>query len=721
MADLHIYLPNLTAQQLLKMLATAIETPPARSRKGTAHASALLATCRVAVHEESHDLYLQGLGGGPLTQEFEQFHQRLVALVPVPGAVQTVSNIPGAGLPVEQAVCILLRFCRGAEKPDPGRQLLVGKNLDEAAAGRVHNLLQATATEVRVATRQAAPGSTAADTYTLFDVRRDPARYAASILPLLDTVCPECTWLPSFSQRHQRIFLSLPAIEEAGGTTEAHGLDEDALLNFVRLVRASPQSFGIADATGENLLALLPRSDGGVTLLPLAGIAFRFLVRTLSPAEATAEVVELVADDAAMQRLEQALAHTDPPTGYRLALRPIRRRGPKDAQQVIKIRAQIERLSQDLAYHWNMGFVRPRLWRFAQSQLPALVDALCGFPRQDLKSGRILYGYAATRRHAGGQARQGYATTPDMAEGVHYLYISPDAFTTNGNLLPYWEHNLAQVTPTIRYWLDPFWARVYHPANQALVFVPEGTVLSPPIHRMEIEEMDQYLRKVLPRWFPDAFTGDQVPARRPIYLFDGYTSGDLPIAVTVLDLADFRPLAADIGWLNDNLLLMEIIDQRELIMTMADDKERQRLAATVRRQAETAVTALYKAGDQLAEQLATKSAEVTRVLTEELQAMLAATDKTIGDIQALDSALDRYRALHAQIHGLHAEADRLLANLLAAEDKLAAQIKDLEHNVQKQLGEAEATRQQAERQVAREVRNLEDTYQELTTRINSLR
>jgi hypothetical protein len=73
------------------------------------------------------------------------------------------------------------------------------------------------------------------------------------------------------------------------------------------------------------------------------------------------------------------------------------------------------------------------------------------------------------------------------------------------------------------------------------------------------------------------------------------------------------------------------------------------------------------------------------------------------------------------MQGLHAEADRLLANLLAAEDKLAAQIKDLERNVQTRLGEAEATRQQVERQVTREVRNLEDTYQELTARIDSLR
>lgn len=739
MADRYICLPRCTSKSLLKMAADAIRESMMKS--GDAPAVELLKTCRVVIGERAHDLYLDSRFDNRWTKQCEHFHKTLTDLYGNDQDVARADRINGNGLPIEEAACVLLRQCRGAQFSDTQRFLLAGAGLTTERVQFLLNTLQATATQAAVALVKGHRRDVSDTSYAVFDVYADQTRYAAVSALIVSNEFADCTKLEQFGGQQNGVYLTLPPLEDSSSQRTAGGLDADSLDNFVYLMRQSPQSFGFLPNEGERRLAMMPTPGAGFQILPLSGQAFQHFFRAIPHSEAVAELVELTADTAAMQRLEQSLAAGSIPVGYRLTLQPNRRRILKDEQHINKIRAQIEKLTQDLAYHWNMGLVRPKLWRFAQWQLPALVDALCSFPMQDLKSGRILYGYASTRRHASGQDRRDYATTSDSAEGAHYLYISQDAFMAQGNPLPYWEGILGRLSPTIRYWLDPFWARFYHPANEALVFVPEGTVLNPPIHRAEVEEMDQYLRKALPRWFRGAFPGDAVTAARPIYLFDGYTSGHNPIRyetdsdvtemhsytpdagpilVTVLDLAKFRPVAAEMSWLSDNLLLMETLGVRPLMEQMADDAGRARLAQTVQEGRNQAVKALNQSASQLAGELTTKTAELTRVMTEELQASLQATESAVTDIQTLDRNLDKYRALHAQMKGLHEQSEALLKGLLQAEAELDQRIRNLEGSVRQSTGAAEQARKRLEAEVETQVGKIESTYRRLTERIERL-
>ncbi len=438
-------------------------------------------------------------------------------------------------------------------------------------------------------------------------------------------------------------------------------LSEDGVHHSVLLAVLPAQNSGL-NHTADNVL----RAD----LLALPAGRFHrnyFLDPEYQRIHVTPQNLEFTAT--AHEGLRSHLKRQKGCEGYRLELRDT---GLRTWEQDI---GEIYRRYQDYEYKYRLwseaNAVRPALMRFSHDQLPELARLLRALPLRTLNSAGLSYACFTPQEAS--------PTSPADADPIselsyHYLYFDHG-----------WS-DLAEVAPllnfarqcerpgvrtkgrpeTMRFWLDPFWARSYHTGgsradtpgeNRCLVFVPEAKALFPTLHGWDPAEMEAYLRDVLTDFLSPGQKG--MLGSRPLFLFDGpYGPDDDRICITLLDRNEFKPFRQRLDWVNDHLDILEAIDS---------DKER-RVAVTAKISGMANLARWEVIADELASRGRPAQDRVEAVARQSHQEVLELVrgELSVFDAQ-LNDAFQRLQTVLEQAQKLNAETVELRAFLRAAE------------------------------------------------------
>lgn len=456
----------------------------------------------------------------------------------------------------------------------------------------------------------------------------------------------------------------------------------DLLTEFPELLAA----IGLTNTTDQSvLLAVLPgesSSDSVLSAELLALPAARFHRNYfLDPQyqRITVAVPDLQFTQSAHHYLREYLKrHRDSP-GYRLELRDTEVRTQEQNL------GEIYRRYRDAEYQFHLlseaNSVRPTLMRFSHDQLPELARLMRALPLRTLNSGGISYACYTPAKAS--------PTSPADADPIselsyHYLYFH-EGWNDVAEVAPLLRFARDSERPaartngrpeTMRFWLDPFWARPYHTGdNRCLVFVPEHKALFPTLHGWDAAEMDKYLSDVLNDFVPS----DQRDnfARRPLFLFDGpFGPNDDRIAITVLDFDQFRPFQQRLDWINDHLDILESLDsipeRRSVLVSkvagMANHARWELIAEE-----------LASRGQQAQDQVAAVAQRSHDDIIELIRNELSVFDKQLND------AFLRLQNVLEQARRLNAETVELRTYLRAAElarDQLVSEAHRLQHSTQ---------------------------------------
>ena len=490
-----------------------------------------------------------------------------------------------------------------------------------------------------------------------------------------------------------------------------------ALSRFCRILRAAPALLGLSgDLPGEGLfVAVDPHGRGrdlGDTLehlydlLYLGRLSFTGQA-DLSPAPMAAADVgvhDLVDSARALDDLRVALARVEPAVGYSLELRRVRFREPAEIERARLLERQAE-IDYRLAYLDSITAPRPRLLRFSHRRLPALAEVVRAFPMKALREGYPLYGY---------QVETPFGAGEDRREGYHYLLIHPeDTVSDDMDPLIRWEH-LDQSAMTFQ--LDPFWARYYHDqGNECLVFVPEGAALFPTMHGWDTAGMDAYMREAVHGWM--GANAPEIPAK-PIYIFDGEIEPNAPLRLTILDREALAPLQARLGWINDHLAIAGAIGIEAYVTEMADDAARSELAERLHTDAREAGEGLEVLIRDTNQTIADRLEELTSVVTEEMNSLVAETHRTTVRLEEYHDYLKELLVLRNESRQTATRAEQLIEATEDGRQELSEYLTRLQKQVEKEVSGAYKTRRAMIGRITRTIRELGATHEELKQQLS---
>ena len=548
-----------------------------------------------------------------------------------------------------------------------------------------------------------AAAKTDADAYTLYFLVDDVARFSAFQSAVNGGLFAEDLQLDCYISEqdgHER-YLFLPG--------DIHP-KQKALDHFCDILLTVPGLFGIQEGAeiGKVIAAVsLPPSDKPESKAQLFFTAhLSFSSEGLTTPSTTKirsfDIVSLNNNPDALQQLQNEIRQLDPQIGYRLRLRKTRYRRPNENEHKRLTLAQIE-INERIAELTSLGTPRPMLFRFSQDQLPVLADVLRSYPVQELA--RLRYAFQGT--------------TDRFSEGVHYLIVNPDVVMVELDPLIYWDTYGVQL---MRFWLDPHWARFYRRnENKAFVFVPHGMTLYPTMHSWGATTMDAYLRDILGDKYHGG-SGVSTLSNAPLYLFDGDAKSDSELYLTILDRNQFAPLdSVRIGWLNDNLSLLDAVGVDSFIEQMADHTKQQRIAESVREATQGAETKFEKIATQINKTMVQITNDLTTCLTTELKRIVDETEDLTQKAQALQRRVEELESLHQEMTTLANKTNRKVAQVENKIPEVAQQTENLTSRVERVIDETERQRLHLQENTEQAVEVLKQTQFTLKAKLAELR
>lgn len=532
----------------------------------------------------------------------------------------------------------------------------------------------------------------------------------------------DCQLLSAFEVDEQCIFLPQNSNPSLAG-----------LRNFRRLYLTVPELFGLEprNQTASLLLAIgdviyykSPESDlqqrifivtetgsqqdDSITPLrlvyPLDYLDFIDQSAITPPASDYAEikVFNLNSTEQAIEKLAEEIKQAEPEVGYKLELRQGYQKDDSDAKRIV-IMEQLSELENQLAYLNGVSQPRPLLLRFTQSQLPALADAIRSFPASDVGKGYIRYAFQATDINPG---------------GWHYLWFDPSAIVMT-EPYPLWRWTSLDHFH-MRFWLDPFWARYYIDVDQdCLVFVPEGMTLFPALHSWDTENMSQYMRDMMARWFHGQASVPELP-KYPIYIFDEDQNIEGNINIQVLDRDAFKPLDKQIGWLNDNLVVHNKIDIENYIRQMAGDISWMQLSENVANVRKKREAAFMEEAAVSNDKIADEFNQLTTVFTEEIARIKQESEISLDEIKKLHKQFRNLKTVFNEFQSTYAEIQTATEESKTLADTAAGKLKRLGQGIKNQVSAADKQMIDMENNIHSTIKKLNDTRQSLEKTLENI-
>lgn len=643
-------------------------------------------------------------------------------------------------------------------EPEPTECLLVAEGIDVRRAAQIFEDVRFDATSVRTLVALAAQDAGRTDRAVyLFHVRDDRGRRSTFQGAIAGERFTDCALLACYDVSGAKIFLpaelapgraeleafrglaralppaaspgtarqsgpaaSVNGAATAGAPLDGYRPDRDERLVAVYLRRSDGGWSGLAEWRDRRERGAAPEPDGHYAVVYLGALAFRDQVDMQPRRRAGAfEVVDLRASETVAANLRDVIERSGAGVGYRLELRTTEYAELPEVAELMRLDQEIYDLELRRAALRSISPQKPLLFRFSQRQLPGLADVLRAYPPRTLLEGALQYGFqpAASMR--------GSETVLGERSGLHYLLVDPMQAGPMIEKLRFPEMALAG--PTMRFWLDPYWARYYldeyGAREECLVFVPYGTALFPSMHDWNIHEMQEYLQFAVRRWFAPADgmeAADGLP-ERAIYLFDGAPDPYATIHVTVLDRDGFHPLRERIGWINTNLEAMRPDPEIEdIVAGLADARSREAVIEAVSKRVAAAEAAFDRAVVAANANVAAHLQELLDSLTHELAALIDRAGRTTQDVVRLKTRLRDLDTTRLDMGRLDTEVTGAAKQAGVAADDLDTYYNAQLTRAQQAVRRADTSRVAADKEIAEAVLRLRQTREHLEKLLDRL-
>jgi hypothetical protein len=527
--------------------------------------------------------------------------------------------------------------------------------------------------------------------YSLFYIKDSDDRGSGFDSAWISDLFPDCIRLKAYSvmdDDREYVFFLPDTLSP---------VNEVAVL-LAQFLLAAPRLFTVEkpqpDPTA--VFAIHTKSEDKWELLYLADLDFKTDV-VIRPPVAGVEYVGL-ADSAERLKGLRALLDDDDQardSGYRLHLRPSHYVNPQDNEREILLQ-QVAEIALQLIELDVQTFPQPRLYRFSQSQLPALADMLRVYLPDNLPAARnfladsvqnpLLADMLRDTEHSPRIRYLFHANTDRDQAGVHYLLVDADIIMNNMDPMAWWRPGIGE--RPMHFWVDPLWAFYYRETQQkSLVFVPHGTRMHPIFHSWGVDSMHKYLQDVFRTQV------DDLP-EHPIYVFDGELGEGEDLYVEVLDLDKFAPITSPdvLSGLNKNLVILHHMpDTARLIEKMATACARQRLEGEVTETAATVHAKFEKQTKEVAKQFETDTASLLMFLAKSYDDLVKES-KTFGE--KAKKLNDEIRHLY-NLHGLMRDGTipttrQTLSDTAAQRDQMELEIERKKGTVEQSIQRSDA-------------------------------
>ena len=698
----------LVLDNLTPLVALQILTQAAQALRAAGLSLAGLLDARIGVEALGSIITVEVLipaGGGrgqsPVMQQTAEavlraYSDRVGGIIPGPRDV-----LIGNSLTLPEGIARLLLHPAGQTvEPAPTECLLLAQGISPERAARIFEDARFDATSVRtlVAVDERQPDGAV----YLFHVRDDRGRRSTFQGALTGEWFSDCALLACFDAGGgAKVFL--PA-ELAPGRPELEA--------FRDLVRALPLVTGASSGAAngnrpdhdERLVAVYPRQpdagDSHYAVAYLGGLQFRDQV-DLQPRRraATYEVVDLRASAAVEATLRDVIERSGTGVGYRLELRPTEFTEQPEEGELTRLDQEVFDLELRRAALRSISPQKPFLFRFSQEQLPGLADVLRAYPPRVLQEGGLQYAFQPAAGARGGETVRGERS------GLHFVLVDPAQAGAMMEKLRFPEFSLGG--PTMRFWLDPYWARYYLDEHgECLVFVPYGTALFPSMHDWDTGEMQEYLRFAVRRWFAGNEPAGGLP-ERAVYIFDGVPRANALLHVTVLDRDGFCPLRQRIGWINTNLEAMRPdTDVEDVIGRIADARTRAAVVHVIAERTSAAEAAFDRTVVDANAHVAARLAELLDALTGEMQSLVDRAQRTTADVVRLKTRLRDLDTTRLDMRRLDSEVTGAATEAGQAADGLDTYYTVQLSKAQQAVKRADLSRLAADKEVAEAVQQL---------------
>lgn len=604
----------------------------------------------------------------------------------------------GQSMPLARGLCRLLLVPGKAQDKTSlimeDEYLVVGREMNKETIERIFRELSVHATHTRMSGAETRLGSR-----YLFYVKDDHHRRSSFLSLAAGETFTGCQLLQGFRSGDFTVFLPEGAAPGAG-----------ELDYFCRLLVSAPGIFetGEIEKAGREkvkagLLAAITRWPGGIEFLHLAGLRFydQALFTRPAPEHVIFEFLDLKSGERSAETLKTKLRAAEPQVGYRLELRSTQH---LDRDKVERLYEEKTRIEYQIAYRESISRPRPVLLRFTQKQLPALADVIRSFPLKVIHDGGLKYGFQATQYEPA---------------GFHFILVDPwEAAEARLDPLPLWE----DLDPwPMRFRLDPFWARYYYDqAGTAMVFVPEGTALFPPMHDWDRTSMDRYLRETMGNWFRGQEGIEEIP-ENPVYIFDGVPRPAAEIRISVLDQEHFEPLHTRLGWINDNLIVTKAIGIEKLVSNMARDVTWQELHRKIKADAGKIQRDFEETAAFAGQQMAAAIKELTGSLTEEVNRVVEKTFQMAGEVKKLDEQLRAWEEVAKGIKTILDEVEKQRSTAVRQTVKSQNEFYNMVRQIEFEIATSRRNRKEVEKKITIEIEKLKKSYQNLKEKLFSLK
>lgn len=640
-------------------------------------------------------------------------------------------------LPLSEGVAqLLVQPVSQPVEPEPTECLVVIEGIDARRAGQIFEDARFDATSVRTLVALAAQDAGRTDRAVyLFHIRDDRGRRSTFQGALSGERFTDCTQLACFDAGGgAKVFL--PA-KLAPGRPEL-----EAFRDLVRAIPTLGQTGGSARPPSpivnghrpdpdERLVAVYPRdagrpwqSDAGTShfaVVYLGSLQFRDQLDIQPQRRAgTYEVVDLRASETVAASLRDVIERSGTGIGYRLELRATEYTEPPEEQELSRLDQEIFDLELRRAALRSLAPQKPFLFRFSQGQLAGLADVLRAYPPRVLQEGQLQYAFQPAAGSRGSETVRGERT------GLHFVLVDPEQAGAMMEKLRFPEFPPAG--PTMRFWLDPYWARYYldqglggrsngaerTDGDDCLVFVPYGTALFPSMHDWDTGEMQEYLQFAVRRWFTpsDPGAGPGSPAavfpERAVYIFDGRPDPNATIHVTVLDRDRFCPLKQQIGWINTNLEAMRPdTDVEDIISSIADARTREAVLSTITARAAAAEESFDRTVIAANAHVASRLKELIDALNVEMTGLIDRAQRTTTDVVRLKSRLQDLDITRLDMRRLDTEVTGAAQEAGKSADGLNAYYNAQLRSAQQAVKAADTARLTADKEIVEAVKRLQ--------------
>ena len=578
------------------------------------------------------------------------------------------------------------------------RFLIVSKNIDHQRARFIFDEIYYNATNVELSC-----GENNDKFYYLFDVLDDQERKSSFLSSIAGKTFNDSNILRCFELNNYSVYLPF-----------GYKPTENALNDFCKIFQNIPEFFARQNIESGRLIAVLtlPHTKEELPkkqfeILNLIGLRFfnqvQFLPKMIS--RANFYVSDLSQSQEKLENLSQIIDNAEPSIGYRLELRKTKFEDDVDNERNRLLEKQSD-IEYKLAYIESILPSKPILLRFNQKQLPALADVLRSFPNNVLRDGKLKYAYQSTRKNP---------------SGLHFIMIDPSISQMTEQLDPLLMWTKTD-EPPVKFWLDPSWARYYNGnGNDSLIFVPEKTSLSPPMHGWDVEDMDSYMRSVLKQWFHGKYGIDDIQKiEKPIYIFDATPQPDKDIEISILNQDNMKPLITQLGWINDNLIIIDSLGNEKFIEEMAKDITGQKIAERIHEKSEIIIESFEKTAEKTSQNISEKLDLLAQICSSEIKELVSKTDETINKIINLKEQLNSFVLTQKEMEELNKEAQNAKDKTEKKSKELENEMKKLENTVNPNLIKAESSIKETKEKIIDAIKKLKETRNQLKQELGKL-